>query len=601
MYMLFLVRILVVSALKAPGTRPTLGRASGITLKQDDGTILKQDAVCDDAQSVLPELEEAPMMRPPQRSATRPGYVPNPELVTWAPFSYAEPRARREASRDFVREELSQLPALPPLRVVLMGGVAAGKGTLAPMLSQAFRVRCIGVGALLRGETRAGKQRGIVASSAMAAGQLLPDELVLQLLMERLGGNTDAAQNGWLLDGFPRTEAQATALVHADDWTDLRPDAVILIERPDELVREFALGRCSDSATGQTYHPVYAPPPPDVHERLVWRVDDTSDALNRRIAEHRRSVDGIMRVFEGADIPTRRFDNARSEISTFSEVAAFLKRVALLKLVAARRELGSEFSLREVAEALQPSSDDEVDVALYCLLDESEQACLARFQEERERTLTPDDVDVYCDPYEDEGACPHAHTLPALSTASVHTLLTVASHAHVHCVSACGAGACVLRYQTELRVGALLAAVQRCNTYELGEVTPLLIGEEQVGWLNPSARECTAVSRPRELLWPCSRLRLYLCVVRVWCSRLSLCVQLRSQEATTPHISHTPRTSSHLLEPRTRVSLCSRRPHCPARRWPSVRARRVGAAERRRCRHRRCERERLCSAHRPRW
>jgi len=439
-----------------------------VVLRVQDAVVSKtprQDTPGDE-EPVEVQLEPPLMMKPPLRSATRPGYTPEARLVTWAPFRYAAPSVRREAARLYVRNKLSQLPPLPPLRVVLMGGVAAGKGTLAPMLSQAFRVRCVGVGALLRGESRAGRPRGLAASRAMAAGELLPDELVLQVLQERLGGNTDAACNGWLLDGFPRTEAQASALVDDNNWADLRPDVVVLIERPDELAREFALGRCCDSATGQTYHPVYAPPPAELQERLVWRIDDTYDVFNRRISEHKRSLEAIVRTFEGKGIPLRRFDNARSEIETFREVAAFLEGVAMEKLVSTRRELEGELTLHEVADALQPSPADPADVAPYCQVDESEQECLERFQAEQLESLAPD-VEMYCDSDEPEGAC-------------------------------------VLRYKEERPVRALLSAVQRCNTYQLSEFTPLLVDAEQVGWLNPTALEALtaqlAVGRACELV-----------------------------------------------------------------------------------------------------
>ena len=88
----------------------------------------------------------------------------------------------------------------------------------------------------------------------------------------------DLARNGysdgWLLDGFPRTEEQARALVSEQACGELRPDAVIVLNRPDELAREIALGRYVDASTGQTFHPLYAPPPDEVCARtltLVWR------------------------------------------------------------------------------------------------------------------------------------------------------------------------------------------------------------------------------------------------------------------------------------------------------------------------------------------
>ena len=103
----------------------------------------------------------------------------------------------------------------------------------------------------------------------------------------------------------------------------------MLIERPDELVKEFALGRCTDARTGQTYHPVYAPPPEELYDQLVWRVDDTYEALERRLADHKASIDGIVAAFEAGGVPVRRFDNARSELETFGEISSFLNELSM--------------------------------------------------------------------------------------------------------------------------------------------------------------------------------------------------------------------------------------------------------------------------------
>ena len=141
------------------------------------------------------------------------------------------------------------------------------------------------------------------AGRAMAEGELLPNSVVVELLEERLCGDgaQDIARNGWLLDGFPRTRLQAEALL-TERRASLRPDAVVLIERPDELVKEFALGRCTDARTGQTYHPVYAPPPEELYDQLVWHVDDTYEALERRLADHKASIDGIVAAFEAGGV-----------------------------------------------------------------------------------------------------------------------------------------------------------------------------------------------------------------------------------------------------------------------------------------------------------
>jgi adenylate kinase len=106
---------------------------------------------------------------------------------------------------------------LPPLRVLLIGGVASGKGTLAPMISHAFSCRVVGIGQLLRGETRAGTRRGLEVADLMAAGALLDDRLVLKINNDRLAGAPDSARSGWLLDGFPRTQEQVEASLNSPE------------------------------------------------------------------------------------------------------------------------------------------------------------------------------------------------------------------------------------------------------------------------------------------------------------------------------------------------------------------------------------------------
>jgi len=121
-----------------------------------------------------------------ERSMDVGGYEAPLDKVTWKPFTYALPRARREAVRAYASNAARTLPPLPPLKIALIGPASSGKGTIAPMLSQAFRVRVVGVGQLLRSEQRAGTARAAAAAEAMAGGQLLPDELALEVLRDRL-------------------------------------------------------------------------------------------------------------------------------------------------------------------------------------------------------------------------------------------------------------------------------------------------------------------------------------------------------------------------------------------------------------------------------
>ncbi len=273
---------------------------------------------------------------------------------TWPDFTYSSPAARREAVRQF----RSTLPSpLPPVHVLLVGGPSTGKGTIGPMISQAFGVRAVGIGDLLRSKQRAGTPEGKRAAEVMAKGELLPDDYVLDLLGERLRGSWDVRRNGWLLDGFPRTEAQARAILSEDlgeegPGSELKPDCVVVLQRPAALMKEFMLGRMHDAATGQVYHPRYHPPPKDVTPRLVWRVDDTASVVQARISEFEKRRDAVLRVFdEVGSVPLARFDNARPEVETFEEIGDFIRHVALLKL----ERMGGEGALA----LLRSEGDDE--------------------------------------------------------------------------------------------------------------------------------------------------------------------------------------------------------------------------------------------------
>lgn len=296
----------------------------------------------------------------PPRSFDTPGYRAPEELRTWAPFRYASPEQRRAAVRSWVLEQTIKGMVQTPMKILLVGGPASGKGTIGAMLSQAFRSRVVGAGLLLRGEVRAGTLRGKRASALMARGELLPDSIVLDALCDCLDC-WDVQRNGWLIDGFPRTVSQAKAVFSEDRWSFLRPDAVVVLERPDELMMEFILGRMTDTATGQTYHPIYAPPPEEVQPRLVWRVDDIPEVVERRLQEHRDVSQSILDVYAASGVPIATFDNARSEVQTFREIAEFIQgeRVKKNSLLSVQVETIDKVDTGEDVEELGSADDDD--------------------------------------------------------------------------------------------------------------------------------------------------------------------------------------------------------------------------------------------------
>lgn len=125
---------------------------------------------------------------------------------------------------------------------------------------------------------------GIEAAVYVKAGKLVPDELVIGMILERIAKSDSA--NGFMLDGFPRTRRQAQALDNALNDAGVAIDAVVLIEVPDELLEERAVGRRTDPETGTIYHLKYNPPPAGIASRLVHRKDDTVDAVRTRVQKY---------------------------------------------------------------------------------------------------------------------------------------------------------------------------------------------------------------------------------------------------------------------------------------------------------------------------
>ncbi|EGZ12539.1 hypothetical protein PHYSODRAFT_517977 [Phytophthora sojae] len=189
---------------------------------------------------------------------------------------------------------------ITPPRLVIAGPPAGGKGTQCELLVEAFNVLHLSTGDLLRAAVACGSQLGLQVQHFMDSGQLVPDELIVDVVLERLG-QPDCEARGWLLDGFPRTATQAEALLAAG----FCPDAVIALEVPDdEVVRRIA-GRRVDSETGKTYHLEFNPPPQDedVLARLVQRSDDTEATIRHRLATFHQHLGSVLSTFSIAPSP----------------------------------------------------------------------------------------------------------------------------------------------------------------------------------------------------------------------------------------------------------------------------------------------------------
>jgi adenylate kinase len=182
------------------------------------------------------------------------------------------------------------------LRVVLVGPPGAGKGTQAKVICAKAKIPQISTGDMLRAAKAEDKLPADLVA-AMAAGALVPDEVVVGLIADRT--QAPDCVNGFLLDGFPRTAPQATALDSMLEKRDQKIDVVVALEVPRELLVERAVLRRTDKKTGQIYHLKYSPPPPGTREEdLEHRGDDHAPVVEKRLDTYEKMTAELLPFYE---------------------------------------------------------------------------------------------------------------------------------------------------------------------------------------------------------------------------------------------------------------------------------------------------------------
>ncbi len=218
------------------------------------------------------------------------------------------------------------------LNLILLGPPGAGKGTQAERLHEDFGLPHISTGDILRAQVAEGTELGREAKRFMDAGELVPDDVIIGMITERLASGD--ARDGFLLDGFPRNEQQADALGDALRSLDRRLTAVLLIEVPDDdLVRRLAGRRVCVKNPSHIYHVDFDPPKhEDVCDqdgaRLIQRDDDREEVIRRRLEVYHSQTEPLIAYYDRAGL-LRRFDGRR----TADEVHAHIRAtVATLRL-----------------------------------------------------------------------------------------------------------------------------------------------------------------------------------------------------------------------------------------------------------------------------
>lgn len=183
------------------------------------------------------------------------------------------------------------------MRVILLGGPGAGKGTQANFIKERYRIPQISTGDMLRAHVKAGTELGQAAKKIMDAGGLVSDDIILGMVKTRITENDCA--NGFLFDGFPRTIPQAAAMKDAG----VAIDAVVEIDVPDEEIIRRMSGRRVHLASGRTYHVVFNPP------KVEGRDDVTGEELIQRDDDREETVRARLKVYHDQTEPLVHFYN----------------------------------------------------------------------------------------------------------------------------------------------------------------------------------------------------------------------------------------------------------------------------------------------------
>mmetsp|Transcript_3166 Transcript_3166/g.7619 ORF Transcript_3166/g.7619 Transcript_3166/m.7619 type:complete len:295 (+) Transcript_3166:1351-2235(+) len=189
----------------------------------------------------------------------------------------------------------SETPSTP-VNIIIAGAPASGKGTQCEIIKDEFGVVHLSTGDMLRAAVAAGTDVGVKAKEYMDSGKLVPDEVIIGIIRDRLDED-DCKTQGWLLDGFPRTAAQAEALADAG----CSADCFLFLDVPDEILVERVVGRRTDPETGKIYHMTFSPPPADdeaLIARLEHRSDDTEEKVVVRLEQFHTNVAAVKGSYE---------------------------------------------------------------------------------------------------------------------------------------------------------------------------------------------------------------------------------------------------------------------------------------------------------------
>ena len=212
------------------------------------------------------------------------------------------------------------------MKIVMLGGPGAGKGTQAKIISEKYQIPHISTGDIFRANIKEGTELGKKAKTYMDAGALVPDELVVDLVADRL--TWEDAKDGFVLDGFPRTIPQAEALTSALSDMGTRLDFAIDIEVPDQNIIDRMGGRRACVNCGATYHIVNIPPKTEgicdkCGNELILRDDDKPETVKKRLDVYHEQTQPLIDYYKDLDL-LKEVDGTVTMDEVFQAITAIL-------------------------------------------------------------------------------------------------------------------------------------------------------------------------------------------------------------------------------------------------------------------------------------
>jgi len=212
------------------------------------------------------------------------------------------------------------------MKIVMLGGPGAGKGTQAKIIAEKYNIPHISTGDIFRANIKDGTELGKKAKTYMDAGALVPDELVVDLVADRL--TWDDTKNGFVLDGFPRTIPQAQALTKALADMSTQLDVAIDIEVPDQVIIDRMGGRRACVSCGSTYHIVNIPPQKEgfcdkCGAKLILRDDDKPETVKKRLDVYHDQTQPLIDYYNEMGV-LKEVDGTTSMDEVFAQIAEIL-------------------------------------------------------------------------------------------------------------------------------------------------------------------------------------------------------------------------------------------------------------------------------------